>query len=56
MKNWRTTLVGAIGAVFIAVQPIIETGLIDWKAVGIAALVALFSYLAKDAGVTGIQQ
>jgi hypothetical protein len=53
MKNWRTTLVGAILAVIIAVQPIITTGAVDWKAVGLAALVALLGYLAKDAGVTG---
>jgi len=53
MKNWRTTIIGAIGAAFIAIQPLIETGVIDWKAVAIAALVALFGYLAKDAGVSG---
>ncbi len=53
MKNWRTTLVGAILAIVVAVQPIIATGSIDWKAVSLAALIALLGYLAKDAGVTG---
>jgi hypothetical protein len=52
MTSWRTTIIGAVLAVIIAVQPIIETGTIDWKKVGIAALVALFGYLAKDAGAT----
>lgn len=53
MKNWKTTILGAIGAAIVAIQPIIESGVIDWKAVGIAALIALFGYLSKDAGVSG---
>ena len=53
MKNWKTTLLGAIAAAFIAIQPLISTGEVDWKSVGIAAVVALFGYLTKDAGVTG---
>lgn len=53
MKNWRTTVLGAIAAAFVAIQPLIATGEVDWKAVGIAALIALFGYLSKDAGVTG---
>jgi len=53
MKNWKTTIIGSIAAIFIAVQPLFRTGVIDWKAVGLAALIALFGYLAKDADVTG---
>ena len=53
MKSWKTTILGAIAAIFISVHPLIETGAVDWKAVGLAALVALFGYLAKDADVTG---
>lgn len=53
MKNWKTTITGALIAVVIAVQPIIATGNVDWKAVGLAALVALLGYLAKDNNVTG---
>lgn len=56
MKSWRTTIIGAIGATFVAIQPLIETGAIDWKSVGIAALIALFGYLAKDAGVSGTEK
>lgn len=56
MKNWKTTILGAITAAFVAIQPLIATGEIDWKAVGLAALIALFGYLAKDAGVTGTEQ
>lgn len=51
--SWKTMVVGAILAILIAVQPLLETGTIDWKAVILAALVALFSYLVKDKDVTG---
>ena len=56
MKNWKTTVLGAIAAAFIAIQPLIATGEVDWKAVGIAAVVALFGYLTKDAVVTGSEK
>jgi hypothetical protein len=56
MKNWKTTVLGAIAAAFIAIHPLISTGEVDWKAVGIAAVVALFGYLTKDAGVSGTQK
>lgn len=56
MKNWRTTLAGAVLAVVIAVQPFIESGAWDLKSVAVAAFVALLSYLAKDAGVTGAEK
>jgi hypothetical protein len=52
-KSWKTTVLGAILAVGIAVQPIIATGKIDWKQVAIAAFVAAIGYFSKDADVTG---
>jgi hypothetical protein len=52
MKNWRTTVVGAISAVALIVVPMLN-GTFDWKDILFAALAALFGYLAKDAGVTG---
>lgn len=54
MKSWKTTIIGAVTAIIVAVQPIIATGTIDWKAVGLAAVIALFGFLAKDADVTGV--
>jgi len=55
MKNtsWKTTLIGAILAIVIAVQPLIATGTIDWKAVIVAALIAGLGFVAKDSNVTG---
>lgn len=53
MKNWRTTLIGCCIAIIIAVQPMITEQAVNWKAVGMAALIALFSFVSKDAVVTG---
>lgn len=53
MKSWKTTISGCMIAVIIAIQPIVETGVIDWKKVLIAALIAAFSFVAKDNNVTG---
>ena len=57
MKNWKTTLFGLIGAVWIAVQPLITTGTFDlskeWKNLVGAAIVAAFSFVAKDFNVSG---
>jgi hypothetical protein len=48
MTNWKTTLTGAVLAIIVAVQPIIETGSIDWKKLAFASVIALFGYLTKD--------
>jgi hypothetical protein len=55
MKNtsWKTTLIGCLLAIVVAVQPLIATGTIDWKQVIIAALIAALSFVMKDADVTG---
>lgn len=53
MKSWKTTLLGAAAAAWVAVEPIVTTGHIDWKKIGIAAVIAAFGYLVKDANVTG---
>lgn len=56
MKNWRTTIVGAILAVLLAVQPIVDFAAgqpINWNQVLFAGALALFGYLSKDAGVSG---
>jgi hypothetical protein len=53
MKNWKTTLFGALLAIAVALQPLLTTGSLDWKAIVIAALIAAIGYFAKDAGVTG---
>lgn len=54
MKNWRTFLIGLLGAVSVAVYPIIATGEIVWQNIGAAALIATFGYFAKDKNVTGV--
>lgn len=54
MKNWRTTLVGGLLAAIIAVQPLLETGVIDWSKITLAAIIAILGYVAKDSKVTGV--
>lgn len=48
MKNWKTTLMGLVTATIVAITPILETGNIDYKQLGYAALIAIFGYLVKD--------
>lgn len=52
MKNWQTTLMGIITATIVAITPILETGNINWKQLGYAALIAIFGYLVKDHNAT----
>lgn len=56
MKNWKTTLVGAISAAFVAIATYAQSGgdLADWKLYVFPALTAIWGYVQKDAGVTGI--
>jgi len=53
MKNWKTTLAGAIGGAFIAIQPLLATGEVNWSAVVTGFAVAVISAFAKDFNVTG---
>jgi hypothetical protein len=57
MKNWRTFLVGMIGAAYTACLPLIQHGSFDIKtdypSLIQAAGIAVFSYLVKDAKVSG---
>lgn len=55
MKNWRTTIIGAILAAATAIGVYQSNGgdLADWKLWVIPALVQFLGYLAKDAGITG---
>lgn len=56
MKSWRTTIIGCGMAVLLAIQPLIEMaqgGDVNYLQIGFAALIAIFGYLSKDAGVSG---
>lgn len=57
MQNNKTTIIGIIGAIWLAIQPIISTGTFnfstDWKNLLGAALIAVFAFVAKDFNVTG---
>lgn len=59
MKNWKTTVLGAIAAILVAIQPIIDAasgGEINWTQLAFAAALAVMGYFTKDAGVSGTQK
>lgn len=55
MKNWRTTLIGAVlaGLSFLAIYQSNGGALDNWQQWIIPVLIAVMGYVAKDAGVTG---
>lgn len=53
MKNWRTTLIGAVFGGLIAVQPLLMTGNFDLKQILTGFAVAALGYFAKDYNVSG---
>jgi len=53
MRNWKTTLFGALGAAVQVALPLIQTGTVSIKDIAIAAALALIGYFAKDAGISG---
>jgi hypothetical protein len=50
--NWKTTLLGFLGAIVLAAQGYFSTQPGAWPYVG-AAIVAIFGLVAKDSNVTG---
>ena len=52
MKNWKTTVVGLLGAAVQIALPLIQGGL-GVKEIVTAVVIGLLGILAKDAGVTG---
>lgn len=53
MKNWRTTIVGAIIGGLIAIQPVLETGTYSVKELVLGFLFAALGLLAKDYNISG---
>jgi hypothetical protein len=57
MKSYKTTIIGVLGAIWLAIQPTITNGNFDlnrdWKNLVGAVLVAAFGFLVKDFNVSG---
>lgn len=51
--NWKTTVIGVVGAIIYAVLPLVQGGQIVIKDIVIAAVVAAIGYFSKDKDVTG---
>ena len=50
MKDWKTTIVGAILAACVAIYPSVEQGSVNWPTVILGGLIAFLSYLMGDKG------
>lgn len=48
-KNWRTTLMGLLGAVAVATTDCLQSGHPTFKGIGIAALLAAVGAISRDA-------
>jgi len=53
-KNWQTTLVGLLAAVYFAIEPVISGDAYTWQDIVKVALPAIFGYVAKSHNVTGV--
>ncbi len=53
-KNWQTTLVGLLAAIYFAVDPVISGDAYTWQDIIRVALPAIFGYVAKSHNVTGV--
>lgn len=53
MKNWKTTIIGAVIGGLVAIQPILESGSVNLREVLIGFLLAAFGAVSKDFNVTG---
>ena len=51
MKNWKTTLVGVIGAFANGAYAIMNTGVLDVKTIIMSAFMVALGFLAKDLDV-----
>ena len=51
MKNWKTTLIGLIGASMNAAYTLMLTGTLDGKTILMSAFMAAIGFLAKDFNV-----
>jgi hypothetical protein len=51
MRNWQTTIIGAVLAASVALNDFLLLGkdLTDWKSWIVPVLIAVFGYVAKDA-------
>jgi hypothetical protein len=58
MKNWKTTLFGALAGMMVildaTVQQLATGAPVDWLKVGLGLVLALVGYFAKDFDISGV--
>ena len=53
MINFKTTIIGIIGAIVVAVLPLLQGATLDWKNIATAAVLAGLGWFSKDHDVSG---
>lgn len=53
IKNWKTTILGAVVGGAVAIQPLISSGSFSAKDVILGFLIAAFGVVSKDFNVSG---
>jgi hypothetical protein len=54
MKNWKTTVVGALIGGLVAIQPLLAGGAVDIMQLVIGFAIAAFGAVSKDFDKTGV--
>lgn len=54
MNNWKTTLTGLVGAIAVALIPVIQGEGFKPESLAIAAVLAALGFIAKDYDTTGV--
>lgn len=55
MRNWKTTVIGVIGAIANALVTLLQTGTIDAKTAIISCAIAALGVVSKDFNVSHTQ-
>lgn len=53
-SSYKTSLLGYLGAIVLALEPIIRTGNFEWNDLILPTIIAVTSRAAKDSGKTGV--
>ena len=56
MKNWRTTAIGVLAAAANFAYPMYMEGKVSTQTIIMSMAFAAIGWLAKDAGITGIEK
>ena len=53
MKSYKTTILGILAALYVAIEPLVSQGSIDYERLLWASIIAVAGYIVKDYNVSG---